>query len=291
MARRAALTAGAFSSWWRIEWPPAAKRFANFLARRLLGDASVSTLRWTSALFVALIGCTSSAPLEIAPSEVNEKADGMANHLKLEDDHRTDIDEPSDLAVRKGKLYAVSDRHSKIYELDNDGDIEDVIEVEGTDLEGLALDEDGHFFIADESKAKVWQLDKNGDREESFDIDTTDGNSGIEGLTFDNDGHMLVAKEKNPATIIILDADDGDEKDRVKLDFADDLSALTWNPDDDHLYALSAVEAKLWRLDGDFDKITSWDLPIEEPEGLAFDGDTLYIASDSEERLYVFELK
>jgi uncharacterized protein YjiK len=262
----------------------------NWLARLLLGSAGVSTVRWTSALLVALVGCTSSAPLEIAPSEVNEKADGMANHLKLEDDHRTDIDEPSDLAVRKGKLYAVSDRHSKIYELDDDGDIQDVIDVEGTDLEALALDDDGRFYIGDESKARIWRVDSDGERKESFDIETTDGNSGIEGIAFDKDGYMLVAKEKNPATIIILD-NDGDEKDRKKLDFADDLSALTWNPDDDHLYALSAVEQKLWRLDGDFDKITSWDLPIEEPEGLAFDGTTLYIASDSEERLYVFELK
>jgi uncharacterized protein YjiK len=246
-------------------------------------------MRTACALLVAMVGCATSPPIEIAPDEVNEKADGMATHLKLKDDHRTDIDEPSDLAFRDGKLYAVSDRHSKIYELDDDGDIQDVIDVEGTDLEAIALDEDGHFFIGDESKAKVWRLDKNGDREESYDIDTTDGNSGIEGLTFDDDGHMLVAKEKNPATIIILD-EDGDEKDRKKLDFADDLSALTWYADDHHLYALSAAEHKLWRLDNDFDSITSWKLPIEEPEGIAFDGKTLYVASDSEERLYVFEL-
>jgi len=250
----------------------------------------VST-RLTSALLVALVGCTSSAPLEIAPSEVNEKADGMANHLKLKDDHRVDMDEPSDLAFRDGKLYSVSDRHSKIYELDDDGDIRDVINVEGTDLEAIAVDEDDHFYIGDESKAKVWRLTSDGERKESFDVDTTDGNSGIEGLAFDNDGHMLVAKEKNPATIIVLDAGNGDEKDRKKLDFADDLSALTFNKDDKHLYALSAAESKLWRLDNDYNKITSWDLPIEMPEGIAFDGKTLYVASDSEERLYVFELK
>jgi hypothetical protein len=65
-----------------------------------------------------------------------------------------------------------------------------------------------------------------------------DGNSGIEGLTFDDDGHMLVAKEKDPARVIVLDHD-GTELDRRKLEFALDLSALTWNPGDDHLYALS----------------------------------------------------
>jgi uncharacterized protein YjiK len=261
------------------------------MARVLLGDASVSTLRSTSALLVALVGCTSYTPIDIPASEVNEKADGMANHLKLEDDHRVDMDEPSDLAFRDGKLFTVSDRHSKIYEIDNDGDIRDVIDVEGTDLEAIAVDDDDHFYIGDESKARVWRINSDGERKDSYDIDTTDGNSGIEGLAFNKDGDMLVAKEKNPATIIIIDAGNGDEKDRKKLDFADDLSALTWNKKDDHLYALSAVEHKLWRLDSDFDKITTWELPIEAPEGIAFDGNTLYVASDTEERLYVFELK
>ena len=57
-----------------------------------------------------------------------------------------------------------------------------------------------------------------------------------------------------------------------------------------HLYVLSDEEHKLFRLDNDFHKITSWKLPVKHPEGLAFDGDTVYVASDSEERLYVFEL-
>lgn len=261
------------------------------MARPLLGQAAVTRLSLLFALAASLVGCASTPPIEIGASEVNEKADGMPDKIKLVDDNKTDIDEPSDLAFRKGKLWAVSDSHSKIYEIDDDGDVRDIIDVEGTDLEALAVDDDDHFYIGDESKATIWRVDSDGHRKDSFEIDTTDGNSGIEGLAFDNDGHMLVAKEKNPATIIILDADDGDEKDRVKLDFADDISALAWNPEDDHLYALSAAEAKFWRLDGDFDKITSWDLPIDMPEGLAFDGDKIYVASDDEERLYVFEWK
>lgn len=212
----------------------------------------------------------------------------MAAHLHLRDDHRVDIDEPSDLAFADGKLYTVSDAHSKIYEIDDDGDVQDVTDVEGTDLEAVAIDSDGRFYVADESKAKVWRLQDDGDRDEGFDIDVSDGNSGIEGLTFDDDGHMLVGQE-NPAKIIVLDKS-GDELDRVKLDYADDLSALSWNPEDNHLYALSDEEHKLFRLDSDFDNITSWKLPIDHPEGLAFDGKRVFIASDSEERLYVFEL-
>ena len=239
---------------------------------------------------LALTACAASVPLEIAPSEEDAKADGMASRLTLLDHHRMDIDEPSDLAFADGKLYTVSDSHSKIYEIDDDGDVQDVIDVQGTDLEAIAIDPDGHFYIADESRAKVWRLTHDGERKESFEVDTGTGASGIEGLAFDDDGHMYVANEKDPARVLKLDGGSGEELDRAKLEFADDLSALSWNPDDGHLYALSDQEHKLYRLDHDFNKITVWKLPIEHPEGLAFDGKTVFVASDSEERLYVFEL-
>lgn len=214
----------------------------------------------------------------------------MADRLRLHDRHRLHVDEPSDLAFSGGKLYTVSDRHSKIYEIDDDGDVKDDVNVEGKDLEAVAVDDDGHFYVAGESNAKVWRLDGDGERVSSIEVDDADdGNSGIEGLAFDDDGHLFVAKEKDPARIWKLEGD-GDEVARAKIEFAADLSALAWNPSDGHLYALSDQEQALYRLDSDFDMITAWRLPIEKPEGLAFDGDTVYIASDSEERLYVFEL-
>ena len=236
-----------------------------------------------------LAACASHEPVEIEPDFASDKADGLATHLALEEDHSVDVAEPSDLVVRNHKLYTVSDRHSRIYQIDDDGDVRSSLDVEGTDLEALTVDADGHFYVADESRAKVWRLTAHGDRAEAFDVDTTDGNSGIEGPAFDDKGNLLVAKEKNPATIIVLDGD-GVEQDRVELDFADDISALAWNAADDHPYALSAEESKLWRFNRDLEKITSWRLPIEAPEGLAFDGRNVYVVSDPEERIYRFVL-
>lgn len=243
-----------------------------------------------ASLLVLLVGCTAEQ-LYIAPIEDDSKADGLAKHLKLQSDHRLHVDEPSDLAFANGKLYTVSDRHSTIYEIDNDGDVEDDIGVRGTDLEALAVDE-GRFFIADESTGKIWRLKANGDRDKEIELDDVDdGNSGIEGLAFDDDGHLFVAKEKDPARIYELDTDT-EVIDVTRIDFADDLSALAFNPDDGHLYALSDEEHALFRLDKNLSKKTKWELPIDHPEGIAFDDDgtTVYIASDSEERLYVFEL-
>ena len=241
------------------------------------------------ALLVTLAACSSSERITIEPDEQSSKADGLPANLELVDDHRIDVEEPSDLAIDGNAMWTVSDRHSKLYQIDDDGDVKGEINIEGSDFEALAIDEDGRFYVADEGAAKIWRLGSDGERKQAFEIDTTDGNSGIEGLAFDHDGTMYVAKEKSPSTIILLDTE-GREIDRKRLDFADDLSALAYNRDDKHLYALSDEEHKLWRLDSDLDRITSWKLPIEKPEGLAFDGSTVYVVSDSEERLYVFEL-
>jgi uncharacterized protein YjiK len=244
-----------------------------------------------ASLVLLLVGCTTTR-LEIAPVEDDSKADGLAKRLTLHDDHRLHVDEPSDLAFANGKLYTVSDRHSNIYEIDDDGDVKDRIGVRGTDLEALAIDDEGRFFIADESTGKIWRLHESGERDKEIEIDDVDdGNSGIEGLAFDDNGHLFVAKEKDPARIYELDTD-REVIDVKRIGFADDLSALAFNSDDGHLYALSDEEHALFRLDKNLGKKTKWELPIDHPEGIAFsdDGTTLFIASDTEERLYVFEL-
>lgn len=242
-------------------------------------------------LLLLLVGCTAEQ-IDIAPSHDDSKADGLAKHLKLRDDHRLHVDEPSDLTFADGALYTVSDRHSNIYRIDDDGDVKDTLGIRGTDLEALAADDEGRFYIADESTGKIWRLHENGERDQEIELDDVDdGNSGIEGLAFDDDHHLFVAKEKDPARIYELDAA-GQVVDVTRIDFAEDLSALAFNPDDGHLYALSDEDHSLYRLDKNLSRKTTWRLPIEHPEGVAFadDGTTVYIASDSEERLYVFEL-
>jgi len=236
------------------------------------------------------IGCSPGSPTEIDPFVQSGKADGLPDRLRKLDDHQLHVDEPSDLAFANGKLYTVSDAHSKIYEIDDDGDVKDEIDIEGSDLEAIAVDDDGEFLVADESRAKIWHIDGDGNRHDPIEIeDAEDGNSGIEGLTFTTDGHLLVGKEKDPARIIELDRH-GIQLANDKVHFSSDLSALTYNPDDKHVYALSDEDHSLYRLDSHWDVDTAWKLPIKHPEGVAFDGSIVYIASDSEERLYLFEL-
>ncbi len=250
----------------------------------------MASLQWICALIATVAGCAGGLPTEILPFEQSGKADGLPDRLRRLDDHKLHVDEPSDLVFADGRLYTVSDAHGKIYEIDDDGDVKDELDIEGHDLEALAVDASGEFLVADESKAKVWHIDRDGHRHDPIEIeDASDGNSGIEGLTFGKNGHLLVAKEKDPARLIELDRD-GEQVENEKITFSDDLSAITYNPDDQHLYALSDEDHSLYRLDSDWEVATAWKLPIEHPEGVAFDGAVVYIASDSEERLYVFEL-
>jgi uncharacterized protein YjiK len=230
--------------------------------------------------------CATGEAESIEPFVDSNKADGRAPKLHKVDRHKLNVDEPSDLVIVDGQLYTVSDQHSKIYGISRKGNVEDEIDIDGNDLEAVTFDPArGEFLVADETKAKIWHIDASGARRDPFELDADDGNSGIEGLAFDDRGHLFVAKEKDPARIFELAAD-GTELDRKRIEFAADLSALAFNADDGHLYALSDQDRALFRLDADLEVEYAWRVPVDKPEGLAFDGGRIFIASDSEERLY-----
>lgn len=248
-------------------------------------------MRRICGVLVIMVACTNAPPVPIEPFLDLDKADGHPAHLEYEDRARLDVDEPSDLVNVGGKLYAVSDRHSNIYEVEANGDAKKALEIDASDLEALGYDPArGEFLVADESRAKIWSIDADGKRHDAIEVDgADDGNSGIEGLVVAPDGHLFVVKEKSPVEIFELDAA-GTELAHEKPEFAKDLSAITYNPIDKRLYVLSDEDHALFRLTHALTPDRAWRLPIDKPEGLAFDGETLYVVSDSEERIYAFEL-
>src|SRR5262245_1028819 len=127
-------------------------------------------MRLCCVLAVTLAACT-AAPTTIDPFIDLDKADGQKSHLEYTDRSRLDVEEPSDLGLVGTKLYAVSDQHSKIYEVTADGDAHEYLNIEGHDLEALGYDHTrGEFMIADELTAKIWTIDANGDRHDSIEI-------------------------------------------------------------------------------------------------------------------------
>jgi uncharacterized protein YjiK len=240
---------------------------------------------------VTLTACAAAESVPIDPFIDESKGDGHPARLEQVERHKLDMDEPSDLVIVDGDLYAVSDQHSKIYRVKPSGDADEHLNVQGSDLEAIGFDgERGAFLIADESKAKIWRLDDDGERLESIELDNADdGNSGIEGIVIGGEGHLYAVKEKDPARVYELDGD-GALLASEKIEFANDLSAITYNPDDDHLYVLSDEDHTLYRLDKHWNANRAWKLPLEHPEGVAFDGKTIYIVTDNDHRIYTFEL-
>jgi len=239
-------------------------------------------------LAISVAGCAIGTD-EIEPFVDNSKSDGHPPKLHAIDDHKLHVDEPSDLTLAADRLYTVSDAHSKIYGLSDDGDVDSEIDIDGHDLEALTFDpQTGEFVIADESKARVWHIDASGTRRDPIDIaDAEDGNSGIEGLTYDDEHHLVIGKEKDPARVFVYDGTT--EIDRKKLGWISDLSALAWH--DGHLWVLSDEDRALFEVNADYEVEVAWRLPIDKPEGLAFYGSYVYVCSDSEQRIYVFDLE
>jgi len=238
-----------------------------------------------------LSACATADPLPIDPFLDVNKGDGHPARLHQVDRSKLDMDEPSDLVLVDGDLFAVSDQHSKIYKVQPDGDAHEYLNIDGHDLEAIGYDDRrGGFMIADESRAKIWRLDAEGARIESIELDSaSDGNSGIEGIVIGAEGHLFVVKEKDPARIYELDGNDTLLRSE-KIEFATDLSAITYNPDDNHLYVLSDEDHALYRLDKHWNADRAWKLPVEHPEGVAFDGTTVYFVTDGDHRIYTFEL-
>jgi uncharacterized protein YjiK len=251
-------------------------------------------MRRTCGVLVILAACTGAPAVPSEPIEPFldlSKADGLPALLQYEDRSRIDVDEPSDLVQVGGHLYTVSDSHSKIYEIEPDGDTDTYLDIDVDDLESIGFDPgSGEFVVGDEGSGKVWFVDDDGDGHDSIEIDgAEDGNSGIEGLVVTPAGHLFVVKEKDPIVIYELDTA-GNLLASDEVDFAGDLSGITYNPLDGHLYVLSDQDQALFRLTSSLVPDRGWTLPVDKPEGLAFDGNTLYVVSDSEDRIYTFSL-
>ncbi len=89
----------------------------------------------------------------------------MLPRLELINQFSIDVDEPSglDLGLNNSTLWTVSDRRSKMYQIDLNGQILKDISIPGTDLEGITLDLDGiTVWVVQEALGELLQVDISG---------------------------------------------------------------------------------------------------------------------------------
>lgn len=202
-------------------------------------------------------------------------------------------EEPSGIAWYDGRLLVIGDRNRKMAIVDPDtGDTLDQVSLDARGMEGIAVDPfTGLIGVSEEERGAIVWLTLDGQALEEIEPHGAhDGNSGIEGLAFRlSDGHWFAAKEKQPARILEIDPD-GNVVLSTKIDWVTDIASIEHSPDDDHLYILSDEDRLLVRLAPDLSPEQTWQIDVEQPEGLAIAGGRLWIVSDSEETLHAYEL-
>jgi len=216
--------------------------------------------------------------------------------LELINKYSIDVVEPSglDLSKNNESLWAVSDKHSKIYQLDLMGRILQEIDIPGNDFEGITLDINGHsLWLAQESLSELLRIDTLGNElQRIYVAGASNGSGGLEGITINTSkNHILLLKEKDPSVLIELNTTF--EPVLFKhLYNASDYSGMDYNEINNELWIVSDQDKKVYQCDIRGNMINSYSINIAKAEGIAFDRENnlIYIVSDSEESLYIFKL-
>jgi uncharacterized protein YjiK len=204
------------------------------------------------------------------------------------------ISEPSGVALNKGKLWIVSDRKNTIYQTDLEGNEISTIKMKIADMEGITFVDDSFLAIVKEVSREIILIDLEGNEisRTSLQIDGNK-NSGLEGITYNPiNEHFYILNEKDPVLLIETDKN-LKEISRKKINNVKDLSGISYSQKDNCLWLLSDEDRKIIKasLQGEF--ISEYKIDVNQPEGIAIDDENnlIYVVSDKEEKLYVFENK
>jgi uncharacterized protein YjiK len=219
----------------------------------------------------------------------------VENILTLDKTYDLEIPEMSGLAFQSGILYTVSDNTNKIYSLTVLGKKLSAFSFVGQDLEGIAINQNKDIYIVEERKREIKHLNSLGVllRTIQVNVEQFDENSGLEGICINSqNNHIFVVNESSPTLLIELD-ENGNQLKAIKLNFSKDLSDICIDVENQELWILSdeSKSINVCDLSGNLKK--QYFTTINKMEGLAIDFNTqsLYIVSDSYNKLYKFVLK
>ena len=173
--------------------------------------------------------------------------------LELLNIYSINVEEPSglDLAIDNESLCTVSDKYSKIYQLDLMGQILQEIDIPGNNFEGITVDFNGHsLWMVQESLSELLQVDILGNElQRIYVAGAISGSGGLEGITINTSkNHLLLLKEKDPSVLIELNTIF--EPVLFKhLYTASDYSGMDYNEIDNELWVVSDQDKKVYQCD------------------------------------------
>ncbi len=222
------------------------------------------------------------------------KGPATSDNLRYVGEYPLLIAEPSGLSLSRDKLslWTASDEDGKIYQMTLEGKILRSFDSGMTDVEGIAVVDDGAIAVMSERSHMISIFTPEGKLLQSTEVafDNAD-NDGPEGLEYDPvDQRFYVLKEKSPGQIIVLDHD-LKEISRRQLKFARDYSSLSYEPERSHLWIMSDESNSITVMDLAMQMQTSYSTSILQQEGLALDYEKrrLYIVSDAKDMLYAYD--
>lgn len=200
------------------------------------------------------------------------------------------VAEPSGLFYSLShSLYMISDASKYIYEIDTVGNILKQIPCDSFNMEGITLSANNDtIFVIEENNYKVKKYLSDGTFIESFTVNTSeDPKHALEGITIDGRNNIYLLNEKNPCLLLKL-SPNGEELWRKEINYTTDISDICYDKKNDCLWIVSDESQELLKLSMNGDLLQEWRLPIKKAEGLAISSTHIFIVSDSEAKLYIF---
>lgn len=202
------------------------------------------------------------------------------------------ISEPSGIAYnsKNNTLMIVSDGSSDIFETDFTGKILRTISISSSDIEGITLSKNcDTIFVVEETNKLVASYSESGLRLSAFSVNVAaDPKHALEGIAKNHsNGNLIVLNEKLPC--MLLGFDGIIEIWRKEINYSNDISDVFYDEQSNSFWIVSDESQKIMKLSYDTSLISEWKIYVQQAEGITIVNDKIYIVSDYERRLYVFQ--
>lgn len=203
--------------------------------------------------------------------------------------HKVDVKEPSDIKFdeERNSFWIVSD-NGVLKECDLEGNAIRKAKYKGIDFEGVEI-VGNKVLVMDETNRKVHFFDKiTLEKERTIQLYYQGGrNKGFESIAYNKkEEKYYIFTEKDPTLLFIYDKE-FNLTNQIEINISSDISSARWH--NDNLWVLSDEDRRIVVLDNNYNVIKAYEIPIVNPEGIAFTNDNMYIVSDDLEKLYVFK--
>jgi uncharacterized protein YjiK len=181
-----------------------------------------------------------------------------------------------------------------IYEMDMQGNVIRTLNYVGKDLEGVTYNPDLNLVaVAEEADREVTLIDyTSGDKLETYkiNIQSNADNSGLEGISYNTNNKLYyIVNETNPDLLISWDAVSGIISEE-KLNFASDYSGIFTDVDRSLLWYVSDQSKSIYKCDYSSRVLEKFNLDIIKYEGIAVEGDMIYLVNDAKGKLYHYQI-